>query len=127
MLPYLALDRAFLVFHTALILFNLLGWAWKRTRTANLVTLLATAFSWFVLGLWNGIGYCPCTEWHWQIRQHLGDRDLPDSYLVFLLYTLTGKSVPQAPVDIVASVAFFAAFAVSLVLNIRDRRHRAVR
>src|SRR5262249_8135894 len=60
------LDKAFLVFHTALVLFNMFGWAWRRTRVLHLVTLGATAFSWFVLGAFYGWGYCLCTDWHFQ-------------------------------------------------------------
>jgi hypothetical protein len=49
---YKILDIGFICFHTLLILFNLLGWIWASTRRWNLYTLLATGFSWFVLGIW---------------------------------------------------------------------------
>ena len=42
----LALDGAFFVLHTALIVFNVLGWIPRRTRRWNLAALLATLFSW---------------------------------------------------------------------------------
>lgn len=66
------LDVAFFAFHTVLVLFNLLGWVWRPTRRWNLITLGVTACSWFVMGLWYGIGYCICTDWHWQVRRELG-------------------------------------------------------
>ena len=57
------LNIAFVVLHTALILFNVFGWAWTRTRRWNLVTLLATVFSWGVLGMWKGFGYSRPVYW----------------------------------------------------------------
>ncbi len=119
MLPYLVLDKAFFVFHTSLIAFNLFGWAWQKTRLANLIALLATAFSWCVLGLWKGIGYCPCTEWHWQVRARLGYHDMPASYLVFLIKTLTGEEANPETVDFAAASAVLTALTLSAILNAR--------
>ncbi|HPF94086.1 MAG TPA: DUF2784 family protein, partial [Tenuifilaceae bacterium] len=64
---YMLLDVFFVAFHTLLIAFNLFGWIWWRTRKANLITLLLTGLSWIGLGLFFGIGYCPLTDWHWQV------------------------------------------------------------
>lgn len=51
----------FILFHTALVVFNCIGWAWKKTRRLNLISLGLTMVSWFVMGLWNGsaIVYAP--------------------------------------------------------------------
>ena len=51
------LDKAFFVFHALLIAFNMVGWAWRRTRTLHLIVLGLTAFSWTVMGasLWLGL------------------------------------------------------------------------
>ena len=56
------IDLFFVVFHTSLTLFNALGWIGYKTRKLNLVTLLLTGGSWFILGIFYGIGYCPLTE-----------------------------------------------------------------
>jgi len=74
---YNFLDKFFFVFHSLLILFNLSGWMWKKTRRLNLVLLLLTGFSWTILGIWYGFGFCPSTEWHWQVRMKLGLPDMP--------------------------------------------------
>ena len=114
------LDIFFFLFHTLLTLFNLLAWIWPKTRKANLVSLLLTAFSWFFLGIWYGIGYCPCTDWHWQVRYRLGDTDLPASYIKFLLDSLTGADWNATLVEITTAVAFFLALALSVLLNWLD-------
>lgn len=119
---YAALDVFFLVFHTGWVVFNLVGWMWKKTRRANLVTLLLTGGSWVGLGMWYGYGYCPCTDWHWQVRRAMGDDDLPRSYMKFLVDVLTGLDVGAALVDAVTVIGFVTALSVSAVLNGRDRK-----
>jgi len=114
---YWVLDVFFFVFHTSLVLFILVGWLPRRTRLAHLAVVLITGFSWFGLGLWYGIGYCPSTEWHWQVRQRLGYGEMPDSYLKFVFDRLTGLDLNGAVVDVVAFVSFLVAACVSLGLN----------
>ncbi|MGE4551380.1 MAG: DUF2784 family protein, partial [Opitutales bacterium] len=75
------LDFAFLFLHTALIFFNLLGWAWKKTRRLNLLSIGLTVSAWFVFAPWYGLGYCPCTDWHWQVKRALGQYDMPNNYM----------------------------------------------
>lgn len=119
---YALLNIFFLVFHTGLILFNLLGWIWKRTRKLNLVTLSLTAFSWFILGIWYGFGYCPSTHWHWLVRRELGYVDMPNSYINFLLYELTGLNMDAGVVDAGTVVLFFLALVISIYLNSQDMK-----
>jgi len=117
---YVFLNIFFFVFHTCVILFIVFGWIWIRTRLANLILIVLTAFSWFFLGIWYGFGYCPCTDWHWQVRMKLGIYDSSTSYLEFLVEKLTGLDVSRTFVDIFA-VAFLAAvLCLSMVLNVRD-------
>ena len=118
------LDKFFFVFHSAVIVFALFGWAFKRTRNANLAVILFIAFSWFVLGIWYGYGYCPCTDWHWQVREELGHLDMPASYTKFLIDKATGWDVDQRAVDVLTLVLLVAAFALSLAANLRDWRKR---
>ena len=121
---YALLDIFFFVFHTAIILFNLFGWLWKKTRKANLVLLLLTAFSWFILGIWYGFGFCPCTEWHYQVRMKLGHYDMPDSYIKFCIDFFTGLDVNARLVEVSTLVFFLLALILSVYVNIRDWRHK---
>ena len=121
---YAFLDKFFFVFHSSLILFILFGWLWKKTRLANLILILLVAFSWFILGIWYGYGYCPCTDWHWQVRAELGIYDMPSSYTKFLVDSLTGWNVSPKWVDVFTLVLLVAAFGASLYTNIRDWRRK---
>ncbi|NQV01128.1 MAG: DUF2784 domain-containing protein [Bacteroidia bacterium] len=119
---YHVFDIFFVIFHSALILFNLLGWIWKKTRRLNLITLLLTGASWFVLGIFYGIGFCPLTEWHWQVLEKLSRTDLPDSYISYLIQRLTGLTPNDQWVDALTAGLYFLALFVSLYMNFR--RHR---
>ena len=121
---YSFLNIFFFVFHTCIVLFIVVGWIWKKTRLANLILIVLTAFSWFFLGIWYGFGYCPCTDWHWQVRMKLGLYDTSTSYLEFLVEELTGLDVSRSLVDIFAVAFLFAAFCLSAVLNVRDFKRR---
>lgn len=86
----------------------------------HLATMLLTAFSWFILGIWYGWGYCFCTDWHWQVREKLGQPVPFNSYIQFLVYEITGY-IPDAGItDIVVATIFFLSLLISIVLNIRD-------
>jgi len=118
---YQFLNYFFFAFHTALIFFNTFGWIFHKTRKWNLITLLLTAFSWFVLGIWYGWGYCFCTDWHWQVRERLGYHDTSNSYILFLVQKLTGVNFSSRLVDAVTAIIFFTSLALSIWFNIRDR------
>lgn len=113
----------FFVFHIALIIFNLLGWIPKRLRKWNLATLALTAFSWFILGIFYGFGYCFLTDWHWDIREKMGYSTDSNSYIHFLITEVTGISIGEKLVDIFTVILFFAAFVLSIYFNIRHRKH----
>jgi len=121
---YVLLDKFFFVFHSFIIVFNLLGWIWEKTRVANLIMLLLTAFSWFILGIWYGIGYCFCTEWHYQVRMKLGYFDMPSSYVKFLIDSLTGLDINAKLADIFTFTFFLLALIASVLTNIQDWRNR---
>jgi hypothetical protein len=118
---WVILDIFFVLFHTSLILFNLFGWTWKKTRKLNLIALLLTGASWFFLGLVVGtLGYCPLTDWHFNVLRKLGETDLPDSYIKYLADRLTGLDFNPTLVDKVTLYAFIASLAISILLNIRS-------
>jgi Protein of Unknown function (DUF2784) len=115
------LNVGFFVFHTSWIAFNCLGWMWRRTRPWQLATASLTALSWFGLGLWYGWGYCPCTDWHWQIRARLGFDD-PPSYIQLLIRELTGIELAPGAANALAVVTLAASAFLGTALSVRDRK-----
>ena len=117
---YPKVNWALVIGHSALVLFNTLGWIVRRWRRANLVLLLLTGASWFGLGMFYGLGYCPLTDWHWAVLRRLGETDLPRSYIQYLLVRLLGVEFSAATVDAAVAVGFFAALLISVIANLRD-------
>ena len=118
------LDKFFMVFHTALILFNVFGWIWMRTRAWNLATLVLTGLSWTLLGIWYGWGYCPCTDWHFDVLRKLGYTGLPSSYIKFLIDRLFGTDINADLVNDATLYIFLLVLVISVGLNVRDYREK---
>ena len=119
---YRLLDAGFLTVHTLLVGFNLLGWAWRRTRRLHLFTITATLLSWFGLGAVYGWGYCPLTDWHWDVKRALGETGLPASCLKYFLDRTTGVEWSPALVDALVIGSALGALVLSVALNLRARR-----
>ncbi|EOZ96546.1 hypothetical protein A33Q_2316 [Indibacter alkaliphilus LW1] len=110
-------DYFFLVFHTALVLFNLLAWLYRPLLKWHFITILITFASWGILGLWYGLGYCPLTDWHFGILRKLGESELPNSYISYLLQRLFNLTLPASLVDGLTLGFALAALIVSICLN----------
>jgi hypothetical protein len=89
-------------------------------KKPNLATILLTAGSWLILGIFYGIGYCPFTDWYWNVLRELGETGLPHSYPQYLINRVTGITLPSLTVDIITASSLGVAFIISLYLNIRD-------
>src|SRR5688572_11811823 len=121
---YKIADYFFFIFHVILIFFNLFGWIPRKLRKWNLISLCLTAFSWFVLGIFFGFGYCFLTDWHWQVREKLGYTNPYNSYIHFLVETLFDVQVSATLVDWFTGILFGAAVIMSIVTNFRHFRNK---
>lgn len=111
------LNYFFFVFHTVLIVFNVFGWIFVKTRKLHLYVLLITLFSWFVLGIWYGFGYCFLTDWHYEVLRKLGETQMPQSYIAFLIQKLTGWLPEVQLVNISTVVITMVALIASVWVN----------
>ncbi len=116
---YLCLDYFFIVFHSLLIVFNVFGWIFPVLRFCNLITLLLTGGSWFILGIFYGIGYCPLTDWHYMVLRELGETGMPPSYIQYILDRLLGIQITPLQADVVTIGVFFLALMASLYVNMK--------
>ena len=118
------LNILFLVFHSGLIVFNVFGWLWPKTRPWNLLTQVITLGSWVGMGAFKGWGYCYCTDVHWKIRRDMGIADDPETYIGFLIEKVTGIEPSGDFVFWLGLTVFSFCFFASLFLNLRDIRRR---
>ena len=119
---YNILDWFFTVLHTVLILFNLTGWIWRYVRRLNLISLLLTAGSWVFLGFIYGFGYCPLTDWHFDILYRLGETGLPDSYTQYLIQRVLSIRISAQVSDIITMAGLITALIFSIFFNVKDYR-----
>jgi hypothetical protein len=118
----LFLDAFLTLFHLAIVGFNIFGWIWKKARRVHFVVVMLTAGCWFIPGIWYGIGYCPVTDWQWHVKEQLGERNLPNSFIKYWADKLTSTDVNTQFIDILIAVCFTAAFLLSVYLNFFGRR-----
>ena len=114
------LDIFFNIFHILLIFFNLFGWIYKPFRKLNFITVSLTIFSWFILGIFFGIGYCPLTDWHYQIKAALGETNLPPLYIKYLLDSFTPFDFKEKTVEVLTFIGLLFSAVGSLISNFRD-------
>lgn len=112
-----ALDYFYTVLHLLIIGANLFAWLFQKTRKLHLYIAGITLFCWLFLGIWYGIGYCPITDWQWQVKTQLGETNLPNSFVKYYLDKLTTKAIPSTTVDIITLGSFLIAIICSIKVN----------
>lgn len=112
-----ALDFLLTIIHLFVIGFNLLGWIWKPTRKLHFYFAMTTLFCWVVLGIWYGLGYCPITDWQWNIKTQLGEQNLPASFIKYFVDKLTGLNVNSNLIDFCTALFFLLAIIASTKVN----------
>ncbi len=118
------LDIFFVVFHSMLILFVLFGWIPRPLRLLHLIVVLLTGASWFILGLFYGIGYCPLTDWHWNVLSQLGETELPVAYVQYILYRLLRIRITPAFSDIITLLGWAGALLTAIYLQYKKLQKR---
>jgi len=121
--PFLhMLNITFFVVHSALILFNLIGWKFSQTRRLHLACVAATLFSWIVMGWFRGFGYCLCTDWHFQIRRELKLPVVGHTYLQLLTEVWLGISITRLTSDLLTAGGLLIVLVITLYVWIRPLR-----
>lgn len=119
------LDIFYTILHLVLIGFNLVGWIWAGTRRVHFISLLITVVFWYVAGYWYGWGYCPLTDWQWQVKYELGERNLPSSFVKYLADKITGGDLNADLVDGVTFGLFTLVIILSVYVNFIRKRSRS--
>lgn len=114
------LDVLLFATHCLVIGFNLTGWIWTCTRRWHLASVGLTVFSWLVMGIWYGLGYCALTDWHWQIKHELGETNLPNSFLTYLFNDVIGLELEASLISWGAGITLIIVIFLSVALNFRD-------
>lgn len=116
------LDFLFHVLHLLAIVLNVFGWIFPITRQAHRWLLGLTAVCWLGIGpLFYGLGYCPLTDWHWQVKEARGEMALPNSYIDYLLQ-MAGIHASPLYIDVVVGAVFFVVCCITIGLWWREKK-----
>lgn len=116
------LDVFFTMLHLAVIGFNLFGWIWEKTKKLHFYCIVLTGVCWFILGIWYGFGYCPITDWQWQVKEKLGEGDLPNSFIKYFADKISGENINAFLIDVITALVFFLTAALSVYVNFIKKR-----
>ena len=111
------LDYLLTILHLLIIGVNLTAWIWPATRKLHLVVAGITAACWLIFGIWYGIGYCPLTDWHWQLKEKLGEQHLPASFIKYIVDGISGGDSSPVLIDWLTGLGFLTAIILSVYFN----------
>ena len=111
------LDKLLTVVHLAIIGFNLFGWIPRASRKAHFISIILTAASWFLLGIWFGMGYCPFTDWQWQVKRKLGEKNLPSNFIEYFVEKIAARDFDAQFINYTTVICFALTALVSIYLN----------
>jgi hypothetical protein len=118
------LDFIYTLVHLLIIGFNLFAWAFPATRRLHLYGVAVTLACWLILGIWYGIGYCPVTDWQWQVKTQLGEQNLPNSFVKYYADQISGQSVDANLIDIITAGSFLLSITISVYLNFFSKKSK---
>jgi hypothetical protein len=121
---YSLFDWLFTLLHIVIIGFNLFGWIWPSTRKLHLIIVALTLGCWLILGIWYGIGYCPITDWQWQIKERLGEVNLPNSFVKYYADKISGQHISAALIDTITGISFATAIIITIYVNFIRRKRQ---
>lgn len=117
------LDHFLTVFHLTFVVFVLIGWIFPSTRKAHVTALLLTIIAWMLLGLYKGvIGYCPLTDWHWDVKRALGETVLPGSFIEYMVEKITGINFSKVLIDSVTALGLLFGCCMAAITHWKDLR-----
>ena len=116
------LDAFFTLLHVIIIAINLFGWIPPATRRFHFIFIIVTAFCWFILGIWFGMGYCPITDWQWRVKEQLGERNLPASFITYYINKISHSNFSDSFINLFTLIFFIAAALLSVYFNFIKRR-----
>jgi len=117
-------DVLLTVIHLIFIVFILFGWIPIKLRKVHYISMWIVFISWFLLGLYFGLGYCLLTDLHWKIKIKLNEVNLPYSFIKYILDRITKNDFDETMINYVTVVVFIFIFILSTYFFIKDKRSK---
>lgn len=116
---YRPLNALFHLLHLGIILFVMLAWSVPVLLPWHLLLTSLTLVCWFVLGLWLGIGFCPLSHWHWQLKQEHDSGRPRESYIHYVVQKASGRQFEGDLLDRLVVACTLLLFCVSVWRNLQ--------
>lgn len=118
------LDFFLTVFHSAFVLFILFGWMIPKFRKYHMTAILLTLVAWLLIGLYKGVlGYCPLTDWHWDVKRALGETNMPSSFIEYMVERAIGLNFPTLVIDVVTASGLIFGIAMSVIVYLKHLKN----
>lgn len=69
------------------------------------------------LGIWYGIGYCPITDWQWEVKEKLGERNIPENFVEYIVEKTFNRDFDAGFINFLTAVGFALAALASVYAN----------
>ncbi len=63
------------------------------------------------------MGYCPFTDWQWQVKEKLGERNLPSNFIEYFAEKFTGIDFDARFVNNMIAISFVIVALLSIYVN----------
>ena len=118
------LDFFLTVFHSAFVLFVVFGWIIPKFRKYHVTAILLTLVAWLLIGLYKGVpGYCPLTDWHWDVKRALGETDMPSSFIEYMAESVIGLNFPTMFINVVTVSGLVFGIAMSVTVYLKHLKN----
>lgn len=88
-----------------------------------MTALLLTLIAWMLLGLYKGvIGYCPLTDWHWDVKRALGETGMPSSFVEYMVEKAMGINFPTLMMDIFTASGLIFGIVMSIIIYLKEMK-----
>ena len=115
------LDELLTFTHIIVIFFNVIAPFIPHLRAVSIGVQGLTFLSWIGLGLFYGIGYCPLTDVHWNIKRELGESNLPASFIKYQLDLIFSADLDPFFLDVLTVGCFAAAVLFNIYSSIQTK------
>ena len=110
------------------IAFVMFGWAKKSLRKIHVTAILLTLTAWLLLGMYVGtLGYCPLTDWHWDIKRALGETTMPSSFVDYIILQFLGIKLEKSLVDMLTASGLAFGVTMAIFCHFKNRLSHKVR
>lgn len=116
------LNMIFHGLHLLVIIVNVFFVFIPPLRKIHFIIINITALSWASGGFFGSFGYCFLTDYHWHIKEKLGETTLPPDYISYLLINFMGIHLSYTVVQALIGSVFAICFSLAWYYKFKKKK-----